>query len=385
MDKTFSIYLDIVRFVAAVMIFLGHASYSRFSGGVRILWIFDWLSADLVMVFFVLSGIVISYVANEKEKSLEQYSISRLSRLYSVVLPALLLTILLDYFGPRIAYKVYDGPWFTTSNPFWRFFANLFFVNELWFSSVESFSNWPFWSLGYEFWYYVIFGVAHYVRSPVKYYILPIIFLFVGPKILLLFPVWLLGVWVYFVNKKNPVAEPVGWVLVIGTIVVYALFRVYDWPVCIKAWQDAVFGSAFNQHNLNRSTCFLNRYVTGIMIALHFIGIFSISHRLRNILSAVEVPVIYMSGYTFSIYLFHYPALYFFSAISSKFISPPLQIPFFLISTVMVAWMLGTVTERKKSDLKNYIFFWYVKMVFIGNNIQPVGEKVLSVARSIKG
>ena len=86
-----------------------HANYDRFTGGLPVVWRISHLGNDAVMVFFVLSGFVIAYVANSKEKTIESYFISRFARLYSVVLPALILTIIFDYFGSRIAYELYDS------------------------------------------------------------------------------------------------------------------------------------------------------------------------------------------------------------------------------------------------------------------------------------
>jgi len=383
MNKTFSIYLDLVRFLAAVVVFLGHASYSRFAGGARILWVLEALGADTVMVFFVLSGVVIAYVADKKEKTLEEYGISRLARLYSVVVPALLLTIVLDSLGPHIADDVYDGSWFTTSDPLWRFFANLFFLHELWFFSVEAFSNWPFWSLGYEFWYYAIFGVAFYVRSPARYYLVVLGCLLVGPKILLLFPVWLLGVWVYFKNKNNPVGEPLGWVFMIGPLVLYALFRGHGGPDWLQSWAEDAFAYLFANAHLKWSTYFLSRYVTGMLIALHFIGIAAVAHRFENILGRFEKSIRYVSGYTFSLYLFHYPMLYFFSAVASKFVDPPLRSLFSMLSTVALVWMLGTVTEGNKAGVKRFIVSWRSKTLLLGNILRQAMAAAVAAIKPI--
>jgi peptidoglycan/LPS O-acetylase OafA/YrhL len=49
--------------------------------------------------FFAMSGYVIAYVADNKEKTIQLYTISRISRLYIVVIPALLLTAILDGAG----------------------------------------------------------------------------------------------------------------------------------------------------------------------------------------------------------------------------------------------------------------------------------------------
>ena len=51
-----------------------------------------------VVIFFVLSGYVITYVASERETTLRDYALSRCARIYAVAVPTLLLTIVLDLF-----------------------------------------------------------------------------------------------------------------------------------------------------------------------------------------------------------------------------------------------------------------------------------------------
>ena len=60
-----SVYLDALRFLAAALVFVVHANYSQVTGGMPVLWRFAGLGNDAVMVFFVLSGFVIAYVADQ--------------------------------------------------------------------------------------------------------------------------------------------------------------------------------------------------------------------------------------------------------------------------------------------------------------------------------
>ena len=62
-----------------------------------------------VDVFFVLSGFVIAYICNTREPTLRTYVISRTVRIYSVALPALILTFLIDGLGKMVRPEVYDG------------------------------------------------------------------------------------------------------------------------------------------------------------------------------------------------------------------------------------------------------------------------------------
>ena len=79
MNKTTSVYLDLVRFLAAAMVLLIHANHPKFTDG----WLFSFRNAgnDTVMLFFVLSGFVIAYCVDHRDKLLLSYTVSRLSRL----------------------------------------------------------------------------------------------------------------------------------------------------------------------------------------------------------------------------------------------------------------------------------------------------------------
>jgi peptidoglycan/LPS O-acetylase OafA/YrhL len=359
LNKATSIYLDFVRILAAASVFFSHASYGRFTGGIPLMWRFQGRANDSVMIFFVLSGLVIAYVSDKKEKTPKDYMMSRLARLYSVVAPALLLTILLDYIGSHVAYSVYAGHWFQTDHPVWRFLSNLFFVNELWFSSIQPFSNGPFWSLGYEFWYYVIYAVAYYYKPSLKYVVIAGLCLIAGPKILILLPIWLLGVWTYFRIKTRPVAEPVGIALVIGTIAAYLIFRHYEFHKVLLDWTIAHFGGKFVNDQLGYSDLFLSDYLVGALVALNFVGMASVVPRLSRAFDRLERPIRYVAGYTFATYLFHYPLLQFFAAITSGLDKPFLRYMIIFFGTIGVIWGLGTITERKKSALKKLLLSVY--------------------------
>jgi peptidoglycan/LPS O-acetylase OafA/YrhL len=55
-----------------------------------------------VDVFFVLSGFVIAFVTTERESDGRSFAIARLARVYSVALPALVVTFVLDAIGRSI-------------------------------------------------------------------------------------------------------------------------------------------------------------------------------------------------------------------------------------------------------------------------------------------
>ena len=94
MRRETSIYLNAVRFFAALVVFLGHTSGRRFTDG--FLWAFGEYMDVAVIIFFVLSGYVIAYVTDNRERSLDDYAINRVARILSVAMPALIETCLRD-------------------------------------------------------------------------------------------------------------------------------------------------------------------------------------------------------------------------------------------------------------------------------------------------
>lgn len=353
MNAPLSIYLDLVRFLAAVIVFITHAQYERFTSG--------WLNPlgaygnDAVMVFFVLSGYVIASVAKHKENTASEYMLSRFARLWSVVVPAVFITLLLDYVGSRIDYSVYAGPQFRPDDPLFRIFSNLFFVQELWFTSVRPFSNGPFWSIGYEFWYYVAFAALMYVKSHWKWFGLAVCALFAGPKIMILFPIWLFGVLAYEWSQNKKPSERLGWLFLLAPIALYILYRNFELNSYLLQRTFEFLGEDFTNKELSFSREFLGNYVVGILIAIHFYGFSIVSNRFSDALSTVGKPIRFLAGYTFSLYLFHYPLLQFSAAIIHNDPNNIWHQAFVLTAPLIAIYFLGNHTEKKKHVVKRIL------------------------------
>ena len=187
-----SLLLDTVRFTAALAVLLHHFTDSRMSTGWPHLGV---LGHEAVCVFFVLSGFVIRLVTVTRAATLGQYAIDRASRIYSVVAPALLATVVCEALAATLRPEAYA----TMRDAFaWRdvtlqLLANLTFTAQNWGFGLNPLSNAPFWSLSYEVLYYALYGVVHY-RVRGRWWIVAGALLISGPSIALLFPLWLLGV-----------------------------------------------------------------------------------------------------------------------------------------------------------------------------------------------
>jgi peptidoglycan/LPS O-acetylase OafA/YrhL len=358
MHRNLSVYLDLVRFLAAVLVFAVHANYQRFTGGLPGGSYFSDLGNDAVMVFFVLSGFVIAYVATHKERTLQEYAASRFARLYSVAVPALILTMLADAAGSWLDPDLYTGRWYAYDEPWARLAAALSFTNELWFSYTRPFSNGPFWSLGYEAWYYVLFGAAWFLRGPTRLWSLAGICLLIGPKILLLLPVWCFGVWAC--RRATTTVLPLGASLALffGSLLVYLAFRWLDGPDRLLEMSRDWLGEDVLYDQLSWSRHFLSSYVIGACVAVHFVGAAGLAKRLPACAALIERPVRYAAGFTFALYLMHYPLLQFFAAFTSATGLEAWRAMLVVGGPLAVVWGVGGAVERQKGPLKAMFLGW---------------------------
>jgi peptidoglycan/LPS O-acetylase OafA/YrhL len=321
LGRSLSTHLDFLRFGAAMVVFASHVALPAVSGGLLSLRPLIELADDAVMAFFVLSGFVIAYTARTRDRDLTDYTEARLARLYSVALPALIVTILADEIGMRLAPSVYAGLWHHEWNPLVQIGAAVTFTNELWYGSIRPFSDGPYWSLGYEFWYYVLFGIGFYLRPGVRWIAAALVCALVGPKILALLPLWLLGMALYRTRGRIP-----EWWM--------------DWRVV------QLVGEGYSRH-------LPSKYVTGILFACNIAGFAAIQHRVS--LRSVERPIRWLAGMTFSLYLLHYPLLHLATAaLPGEASSWPRAALVTGLVLLAIAALAG-VTERKKREARRAI------------------------------
>jgi peptidoglycan/LPS O-acetylase OafA/YrhL len=223
-----SVLLDVLRFGAACTVLLSHFGHPGLSIGFP-----DYTVAGhlAVAVFFVLSGFVIRYVTLTRETSATEYLIDRASRIYSVLVPALLITVLCELSAQifdRHTMIVRPFPWHDL--PF-QIGANLVFQAQDWGYEIRLLSNDVFWSLSFECLYYAVYGLLFYrVRDMALLCFL--LLLVAGPSIVLMFPVWLLGCFVfdtYQKFKKSRAGVCVSSFTFAGLLVVLFIARVPIW------------------------------------------------------------------------------------------------------------------------------------------------------------
>jgi peptidoglycan/LPS O-acetylase OafA/YrhL len=172
------VHLDMLRGLAALGVVVGHTrgffiinygaagSYSLFD---QLFYFATGLGHQCVIAFFALSGFLVGGPALRNiiadRWNWRPYLVRRLTRLWTVLIPALLLTWVLDTAGGILGGQGgYDGAFYSivSSGPdpahpadlsLPTFLANVFFMQTI-MAPVFG-SNGPLWSLANEFWYYV--------------------------------------------------------------------------------------------------------------------------------------------------------------------------------------------------------------------------------------
>lgn len=169
--------LDTVRWASALMVCVGHV------WGLTVIWDFSYLGKlvqasphSAVVLFFVISGYLVGGGALREHLAgtfeFRRYAISRFARIYIVLIPAILLTLALD----GLAWTIDPtSPIYASSQenpmgevpPFERYglgniIASLFCLEG--FAGLSMGSNFPLWSLGFE-WVFYFTGPAVLLAS----------------------------------------------------------------------------------------------------------------------------------------------------------------------------------------------------------------------------
>jgi peptidoglycan/LPS O-acetylase OafA/YrhL len=348
MNPVTSLYLDLIRALAAMVVFLHHGRLGFFSKDQR------WLPStghEMVVVFFVLSGFVIAYSAERTRDSWRTSAADRLSRLWSVALPALLLTAVLDKIGLRLSPDFYQTQITLDHTPV-RFGLAATFLNQSWHLASKPGSNGPYWSLAYEFWYYALFAGWFYARHNVGKVAAVLVFVaFTGWKIAMLLPVWLLGVAVFRICRKRTVPSNVGWAMALmgGLVSFVWAFGFSRIPLLPEGWE------AHAPHFFS-SRCLPDLFL-GVAVSVHVIGL---DAALRHLKGPAREHwshriVRWASGRSFSLYVFHMPILVFIAGVVPYDPASPWIVTGLLAGTFAAVLVLSELTEQRRDPWRRLL------------------------------
>lgn len=318
-----SLFLHYLRFFSAVIVSLGHTKeflFVHMDESARLLEkvsrLFLGLGPSAVLVFFFLSGYLVggNEIVNlvRKELNFSKYIFNRLTRLWIVLLPALLATFAFNAFTCRNArdslYCMADSalashaeipPQF--SQELSDLVSNVFFLQP--FIGTQWGGNGPLWSLSFEFWYYMVFFsilsvVSYLLKREIGFGLIPhLLILFVASRILdlewlILGIIWLSGALVaHFLNRDSFVT----------------FTRKYQKPIALKFTLLTII---FILPALISLRLFSRIFSFPIAILLLTISL-SLTQNENAIQSEgrLQKTIVRGSEYSFSLYLTHFPLI----------------------------------------------------------------------------
>jgi peptidoglycan/LPS O-acetylase OafA/YrhL len=328
MSPEVSVYLDVARVTAALVVFASHICSSKLTGG--LFWQFGSYGRPAVDVFFVISGFVITHATHNRNRGARDYALSRAARIYSVALPAVVLTVVIDLIGRHVRPEVYSfippvaGGFIATVEQVTR---------ALTFTTLSIGSDIPYWSLVYEVWYYVAFGVMLFGRGTYRWVILAALLVTCGFDISSRFPLWFLGVLVYHYSGRLRLTTASG--------VAITLF----------GWVGLAVASVGLARNMSSPYLLAWEYGIGLSFAVSIIGI---SQYPRVLGTKARMAAQRLASVTFSFYLFHMPIVLFLATLSPWQVATTEHRLLIIFGTPVAVVILAQFTEAKKDLWKSF-------------------------------
>jgi len=365
-----SAHLDLIRGLAAWVVMWNHSrtlffvSYDQLasrSAALSLLYLVTGFGHEAVVVFFVLSGFLISSSVFSKQASgkwtWRDYGIDRLSRLWVVLIPGLVLGLFWDRLGSHLfgSTGIYSHPLEGFGAVIVRdhlgvgtFFGNLFFLQTICFPELGS--NGPLWSLANEFWYYTLFPLALFAWIAWKRGALLTscmcavsfiaVALFVGSPIATSFSIWLMGTVLVFAYSKWRLQRT-------SSATLYALASAF--ALC------ALLAFERTRH-LNELRGDL---AMGAVFTAFLFGVLQMDFGGRNLF--YERLAQALAGFSYSLYVLHFPLLLFLRA---KFAPSDKWQPdvnhvahWWMVGAGVLAysWFISIFTEGRTKAVRNWM------------------------------
>jgi len=370
-DLAFSGWIDFFRGVAALAVLYSHArvlflksmapdyAISIISRGMYFLSGYGHIS---VMVFFVLSGFLVGGTVIRARRddrwSWRRYAIQRGTRLYVVLIPALLLTAVWGcaekiqreslVANDDTAVAIIPSQTIRENSSPAIFAGNLAFLQTIFVPPFGS--NPPLWSLANEFWYYVIFPLAWIALARgqtrlwtrlLYFAIAALLLVMVGKGIAIYFIIWLMGCLVWLLpeipaladkSRRRTVTALAGGMFL--TVLVAVRF--------IRGWNDIVLD-----------------LLVGVAFA---VLLYCLKHnRLRARFPRIRQSAAFLAEFSYTLYLVHLPPLIFLRACltyeTAWPASPWAWTKVFLIiaAVLFYAYAISLVTERQTDRVRRWL------------------------------
>lgn len=225
MDSQLSNTLNLMRWLAALMVVVGHlrsflfVEYNFVENKTIFIKIFYFITGfghQAVMIFFVLSGYLVggAVIRKYREKKLnneyvKSYFIKRFLRIYIVLIPALIIGFTLDNYGYNLFPQLYINAYNISAMNFNAYennniqilLGNIFNLQTIFVETLGT--NGPLWSLANE-WSYYILCILLFINKWTRLLFLSIIVVLVilNDNIVFYSIIWILGSGIVLIKKQ---------------------------------------------------------------------------------------------------------------------------------------------------------------------------------------
>jgi peptidoglycan/LPS O-acetylase OafA/YrhL len=243
----------------------------------------------------------------------------------------MLLNFVVRWIDPELYGSVMDG---LIREP-GRFLISLTFINQAWGLDIVPAGDIPYWTLGYEVPYYVIFGLWYFGGLKSRL-VAAAIMLALGPYIVCTSLLWIVGYGCYHLCKRASLTRGQGLSIFLASSISWIILTYLKFSIDLSS------------HHVTDQSVTL--YVAGLPFAGTIVG-FSF---LKLSIADISRPVRWVSGGTFTLYLMHVPL----AVLLTTVLPPmPLLLRWFIVMTVIltVSFVVARYTERRKSSWKRAI------------------------------
>jgi peptidoglycan/LPS O-acetylase OafA/YrhL len=367
MKRGTSLYLDLVRFGAAFVVFLEHLrehtrnSFAAFWRSHPFLYFhLDAYSETAVIVFFVLSGYVIAHVLATRENTLREFATGRLARLYSVAFPALLLVAATNYAEALRYPSAFDA--YDSIPAAIRYAGTGLFVSHFWVWPDLEPANAPFWSLSFEASYYVGIAIFIFAKGYGRLAGLIMLSLLAGPTMVLLAPTWLLGYGAYHFSQRRLHASVAAGIWLLSTALLLSCFFIEEslrQPLRFLRMPDATVGGL------------LAAYAAALCFVVNVLAFDSFSATAARVLQPVSRIIRWLGTMTFALYLFHEPVLSVLTVYPLAGRSSVAQMAALVGFTFLVVATVGRLCEQSKGAYRRFFLFVGERFSFLPPSPKP--------------
>lgn len=382
-----SCHLDALRGLAAFAVMLGHVRLALIKDTIdvpnllpwqKIIYLLTSFGPPAVIIFFVMSGYLVgsSVIRTQMNDNWRwgNYFIARFSRIYTVLIPALIIGLAIDLSGSSLLPQssIYHTPGYNVMFPEKVtdmitekiFLLHLLNLQDIWCTTLGS--NHPLWSLANEWWYYMLFPIVTSLifrltnikkRNPlliaVELTAIIAIMLLIGSEVLVLFPIWVIGALIGLIPRRDHTKIPA---LLMSAILIALLITL----------SAKVFGN-YQQ--------IISTYGVGLVTAMliYFTTCIGTQVKSKKYKSVTQ----FFSKISFSMYAMHMPIVTLAAAIiigpNKRLLPTPNGVALILIlSTIVTAYSYITwnLFEKQTPKVKSLL------LEIIKNKITPKSENL---------